>query len=1185
MGASGKLRKRSHLFTVLAVFAVLFLLTPIVASAQESGTILGVVKDPSGAVVPNATVTITNTGTNEVRTVTTAADGAYRVPGLNPGNYAVKVEVPGFQTQTQTGLTLEVAQQLVANVTLQVGAATQQVTVTGEAPIVNTTTSSLGTVVNETRVADLPLNGRNYVDLTLLQPGVAKMPYMATGGFGSSGTWFSANGAPARSNNYTIDGAIMQNGLGASSSSEAGTTLGVDGIREYKVVTSAFPAEYGLVMGSQTVMVSKSGTNQFHGDVFEYLRNSSLDARNFFDNPAGSGGKRLPAFRRNNFGGSFGGPIKKDKIFFFGVYEGLRQSLGVSIVDLVLPAACHNLVPNGNNYAFQTTAIATSCATGLTGLDSATPTVVPPTTNTFLSLFPEPNVGNNVFSFPAAATQREDYGQMRVDVNLSDSDTMFGRYTIDDGILSNPTGSNQAVSSGSALPYLRTEGSTRNQFLTLSENHIFSPTLLNTLRLSGSRTVFDVHGVSTTDLSGPDYSFTPGQPMGSVTVGGGYISVSGESPGSAHTQNIVTASDDVFYTRGKHALQFGVLYNHFRLYNLESKSLTGTLSYQNLVNFMQGIYQNYLALNPGSNLIRTWDWNTVGFYAQDQIRATSRLTLNAGLRYEFLTVPRERDGLESRFVDFAHPADPNQPWSYGPVMVNPSLHNFQPRVGFAWDVFGNGETSIRSGFGLYDEVANFGSAVDQIQLSMPPYSRTNSVTSNPTNAVLPPLPLVFPSTDPNYNCFTAGVPAISCTNRLQTMEYNVQQPNSIQYNLTVEQRLPGQMALAVSYVGYRGIHLWQVREGNPIPATNTVNGAPAWYPYLCNGVAQADNICSVPVTNNPAYQTINPAYASVIRTGTWGDAWYNSLQVNVMKRLSHGLEFQSAYTWSKTLDTAQGQLYASDCESVAELYPSNPSDARTWDKGPSCYDVTHNWHLNVLYHFPNINSTNWAAKLANGWWVGNIVSAQTGFPFSVLLNSVRTNNGILTGQGTTGLTDRPDLGTDTVQATFSCTGTGSAFPGAPACSNGSVTYTYIPYDPNTVITGDPNMWFNPLMFRLGPAGQQGNEPRGNLRGPGLVNWDFSVSKDTALPFLGEAGKVQFRAEMFNILNHANFAIPGGTSGGNNQRVFTGGTTALVNKVLVRVPAGASQPPVANVGKITATSASSRQIQLTLKLIF
>jgi hypothetical protein len=208
------------------------------------------------------------------------------------------------------------------------------------------------------------------------------------------------------------------------------------------------------------------------------------------------------------------------------------------------------------------------------------------------------------------------------------------------------------------------------------------------------------------------------------------------------------------------------------------------------------------------------------------------------------------------------------------------------------------------------------------------------------------------------------------------------------------------------------------------------------------------------------------------------------------------------------------------------------------------------------------------------------VSAQTGFPFSVLLNSVRTNNGILTGQGTTGLTDRPDLGTDTVQATFTCTGTGSAFPGAPACGSqgtpGKVTYTYIPYDPNTVITGDPNMWFNPLMFRLGPAGQQGNEPRGNLRGPGLVNWDLSVSKDTALPFLGEAGKVQFRAEMFNILNHANFAIPGGTSGGNNQRVFTGGTTAA---------AGASQAPVANVGVITATTTSSRQIQLTLKLMF
>jgi len=326
----------------------------------------------------------------------------------------------------------------------------------------------------------------------------------------------------------------------------------------------------------------------------------------------------------------------------------------------------------------------------------------------------------------------------------------------------------------------------------------------------------------------------------------------------------------------------------------------------------------------------------------------------------------------------------------------------------------------------------------------------------------------------------------------------------------------------------------------------------------------AASVTSVP---NPAYHRINPGYASVILVKTLGDSWYNSLQMVLKKRLSHGLEFQSAYTWSKSLDTTQGQLYFADCTDQAELEGTSPLNSRI-DKGPSCFDLRHNWHLNLLYHIPNISSDRLPAKFLRGWWVGNIVTARTGFPFTPLVSVGRSNNAIFAGQGTTGIVDRPNVGTDTTSTTF-CSGRPSA-PGAP-CPTGAVTYQFIPFDKDKVITGDPNGWFNPLMFRLAPTGFQGNAGRGILRGPGLSTWDLSLNKDTALPFLGESTKLQFRAEIFNLLNHANFSIPASIG-----RVFVGTLTD---------PAGASEAPISNVGKITTTATSSRQIQLALKVIF
>ena len=467
-------------------------------------------------------------------------------------------------------------------------------------------------------------------------------------------------------------------------------------------MSSAFSAEYGMAMGSQMVIVSKSGSNQFHGDLFEYLRNSALDARNFFDSSQSSGGRRLPEFQRNNFGGSFGGPIKKDRTFFYGVYEGLHQNLGVTILDNVLPAACHDLV---NSSGIIRLSNPTSCAATLSSSTVVSPVIVP-----FLNLYPSPNLPGNQYSFPTQSTQSVHWGQMRVDQTFSASDTLFGRYTIDDGQLNNGTNSGAAAASGTAFPGNRLTGASRNQFVTLSESHIFSPALLNTARFSFSRTSFGQFGTSTTNLLDPSYSLVAGQPMGGITISGGITALPGLSARAFENQSIFTLSDDVYYTKGRHALKAGLLLNRYNL-NTDFLNTQGALVFNNTATFMQGIYNSYNAQTPALALNRYWTYYTAGFYAQDDIRLNSRLTFNVGLRYEFMTTPQARYGLQSRFLDFG---DPTQTWSYGPVMSTPSLlNNFSPRIGFAWDVTGKGKTAVRAAFGVYQDVGNIGGLLNR----------------------------------------------------------------------------------------------------------------------------------------------------------------------------------------------------------------------------------------------------------------------------------------------------------------------------------------------------------------------------------------------------------------------------------------------------------------------------------------
>ncbi len=379
----------------LGILTVVLLLSATKLSlAQSTGVVLGTVKDSTGLVVPGAHVTITNTDTNDRRTATTGEDGSFRFPALATGKYSVKVEREGFGSELRTGLTLDVAQELVVNAELKVGSTNQEVTVTGDVPLVNTTNGQLGGMVSEARIAELPLNGRNYTDLTYMQPGISINPHVnssaQTGGL--HGTAFNSDGLLGRQNIYLMDGATMVSARGLGPVSESGTSIGVAGIKEFKVVTGAFDASYGFSPGAQVIVVSKNGTNQFHGEAFEYIRNNALDAANYFDKPVQANGfRRLPAFKRNNFGGGFGGPIKKNRTFFYAAYEGLRQDLGQTVVDLVPSAGCHG--PTGDN-----TGTVTAQACPELGAGSA-PVTIAPVMKGLLSLYPVPNLPNNQFTF------------------------------------------------------------------------------------------------------------------------------------------------------------------------------------------------------------------------------------------------------------------------------------------------------------------------------------------------------------------------------------------------------------------------------------------------------------------------------------------------------------------------------------------------------------------------------------------------------------------------------------------------------------------------------------------------------------------------------------------------------------------------------------------------------------------
>ena len=1057
--------RQSVLGLVIAMIAGIVMINDAPLQAQlPTATISGQVKDSSAAAIPGAMVTSTNRETGAVRSTQSGQDGRFILPAMMVGIYDIRAEAAAFRPEVQQNLTLTVGQEAVLNFALQVGSVTETVTIMAEAPLVETTSGALGGLVGAQQVSDLPLNGRNFNDLVLLQTGITVHKPTSLTSTTATGLAYSSNGAPIRSNSIMMDGANIVAGGGINGVSVSGSMLGIEAIREFRVITNSFPAEYGMTMGSQTTVVTKSGTNTIHGSAFEFMRNSSMDARDFFDRQTTPASPRLPDFRRNNFGGSVGGPIVTDKQFFHASYEGVRESKGLT-QRLTVPGTV------------------------------ARQGTINPAIRPYLEQFPlqTENIFNQdgsisatsgIYSYIFKRPTREDFVQGRWDYNISESDMTFFRYTLVDSERTNTAG----------YPQFQDIATSRGQYATFSENHTFSQSVLNMFRLSLLRSFQTYDSPSEVSLG-----FQPGTQMGSIAIQGGITSL---GPVGSRllvlNQNQYSLGDDVLLTRGNHNLKFGTLINRFHVYTNVGTNKRGSWQFATVANFLAGIPQQLTMLTPGSITDRTYRWDTYGFYAQDDWRVRPTLTLNIGLRYEFTSSVNETSSRGSALLDVVKDT---AFVLQSELFDNPSRKNLSPRFGFAWDVRGDASTSVRGGFGLLYDVSNITGAAQINATATPPFSSSNTITTG----------LVFP-----IHPIPARVNAIDFQgSSLRMIDYHLQQPHMLQYNLTVERKLPGNMVISTAYAGSRGLNLYGTKEGNPAPPTAVINGQDFW------------------AVNAPR---VNQFWNDMEFITAGMNSWYNSFQFSLEKRLSRGIQFKSAYTWSKSLDTTQGQHGGeSGGASNSGVAPHNPSQ----DKGPSDFDTRQSWTVNALYQIPSlIDSEGVAGKLVNGWRVSTIFTAKNGLPFTPTISGNRSRS-----RANNNNADHPDA--------------------------------VLGRSKDDIILGGPDRYFDPLAFTIPAIGFLGSSGRNQLQGPNQVNVDMSLTKEAAMGWLGETGKMEFRAEMFNMLNHSNFNIPVG-----GRSLYTATPTAPTDAL------AASAVPLDTAGRIDRTiNQSGRNFQLALKLIF
>jgi outer membrane receptor protein involved in Fe transport len=1054
------IRKRiSSLVVGIAIVASL----PLYAQSG-SATLQGTVTDPSGAVVPNAKIHIEAPATGVTRDVITNSAGFYSAPNLNADTYNLTVVTPGFAKKTQKDIELTVGAIKDLDVALTVSATDVTITVESASNAVNLVDTSVQGVIDGKTTRDLPLNGRDWTTLSTLNSGVSQILTQYAGAATATtrlsrglGSQLTIGGNRPQQNSYRLDGVNVNDYANGGPGSVLSSTLGVDAVQEFNVITSDAPAQYGRMSGGVINSITRQGGNQFHGSAYDYLRNNVFDARGYFDPLSGE-----PSFRRNQFGGTIGGPIVKDKTFFFFNYEGFRQAQGVSTTSTVLsPNAKTGLVTctgTGKAPCYTAPGSTTPAPTGTTGVQQLTinAKVAP-----FLALFPTPNgtISGNTGSnnFTSATVGNEDFFTVHMDHNFSQKDSLHGTLLYDTA----------SLAGADTTDTLYDEAISRRTTASLEEIHIFTSRLANSFRLGYNRAVAiapDVKSVLNPAVLNPALSYYSGLSVGQLAISGGPTTVQG-GPGAVGTNafhyNSYQIYDDATYVLGRHSITFGGNVELDQNNVLGGVLPNGQWSFTSINNFLTNVPNQFTGGVPGTPVVPHDLRQTLyAAYVQDSWKLASNLTVNLGLRYEMVTDTSETAGRLGALPTQTSPAS---------VYVNhfftnnPTAKNFEPRLGLAWDPYHNGKTVITAASGIYDNLPLNYFLQLQIISSAPSYEE--GVTS------VSPAAGSFPTT-----------PFYTTTPLLRSIYTPQAPPRSyvIQSNLNVQQQLASNLILQVGYITSHGVH--QVFTSNDINTLAPLGKSPSGSYYW-------PSLTTLPATSAArAALVLNPAVGVISDTIFAGSSLYNSLQASLSYSAPKGITGKISYTWSHSIDDSSSAISGSSYSNGDSTLPA--FDLRL-DRADSDFDLRNVFSLSAVAPLHDIQRGGVYTSILRHWTWNNIVSARTGIPFTPT-DSV----GQLGALGTA-VYEVPDR----VVYGRSCINKHSTTYIDTSCFAFPQNYTYAPG-----LSG-------PLL---------GTSRRNTLDGPGLFVVTTGLMKDQPIT---ERVRAQFQVQAFNVLNHTEFANP------------------------------------------------------------